>query len=59
MTGEGIVPHPDFDDRILAFKDLCNGRVGLYDDNGHGTHVGERKHKSCIFLAAQLGSVPA
>lgn len=35
----GIVPHPDFDKRILCFQDFCNGRAGLYDDNGHGTHV--------------------
>lgn len=35
----GIVPHPDFGNRILVFKDFCNGREGLYDDNGHGTHV--------------------
>lgn len=35
----GIVPHPDFEDRIIVFKDFCNGREGLYDDNGHGTHV--------------------
>ncbi|MDD6056867.1 MAG: S8 family peptidase [Clostridiales bacterium] len=35
----GIVRHPDFGNRILLFRDFCNGRQGLYDDNGHGTHV--------------------
>lgn len=35
----GIVPHPDFGQRILAFQDFCNGKEYLYDDNGHGTHV--------------------
>ena len=35
----GIVPHPDFEDRIIYFKDFCNGRNEMYDDNGHGTHV--------------------
>lgn len=35
----GIVAHPDFDNRILYFKDYCGGREGAYDDNGHGTHV--------------------
>lgn len=35
----GIVPHPDFSDRILYFEDFCKGQTGLYDDNGHGTHV--------------------
>lgn len=35
----GIVPHPDFDNRILAFKDCIGQKKVLYDDNGHGTHV--------------------
>lgn len=38
----GITSHPDFiyrNERIIAFKDLVNGREGIYDDNGHGTHV--------------------
>lgn len=35
----GIVPHPDLKDRILLFRDFCQNRAGLYDDNGHGTHI--------------------
>lgn len=35
----GIVPHPDFDSRILFFKDCIHQKQALYDDNGHGTHV--------------------
>lgn len=35
----GIAGHVDFDKRIIEFRDFCNGRSGLYDDNGHGTHV--------------------
>ncbi len=35
----GIVPHPDFGDRIVGFADFCHGRKEMYDDNGHGTHV--------------------
>ncbi len=35
----GIVAHPDFDSRILCFKDFCRGKSEMYDDNGHGTHV--------------------
>lgn len=35
----GIMPHPDFDDRIVAFEDMINRRDRIYDDNGHGTHV--------------------
>ncbi len=35
----GISRHPDFGSRILGFTDFVNGRVGLYDDDTHGTHV--------------------
>ena len=35
----GIVPHVDFGNRIRYFGDFCEGKTGLYDDNGHGTHV--------------------
>jgi len=35
----GIVPHPDFDKRIIMFKDCITQKNALYDDNGHGTHV--------------------
>jgi len=32
--------HVDLDGgKVLAFKDLVNGRTTPYDDNGHGTHV--------------------
>ena len=32
--------HLDLDEgKVLAFKDLVNGRTTAYDDNGHGTHV--------------------
>ena len=35
----GITMHPDFRNRVLCFKDFVNGRNGIYDDNGHGTHL--------------------
>lgn len=35
----GIAGHPDFADRIIAFEDFVNGKKGIYDDSGHGTHV--------------------
>lgn len=35
----GIAPHPDLKGRVAAFEDCVNGRTGLYDDSGHGTHV--------------------
>lgn len=35
----GISNHPDFQDRILAFRDFIYNKKQLYDDSGHGTHV--------------------
>lgn len=35
----GIYEHPDFDNRIIAFKDILYNRQKPYDDNGHGTHI--------------------
>ena len=35
----GVVPHFDFKDRILEFKNFTGRRRGMFDDNGHGTHV--------------------
>lgn len=35
----GITAHADFENRILVFKDCINKKKGIYDDNGHGTHV--------------------
>ena len=36
----GIHPHPDFKNRIIVFKDFLHDKKELYDDCGHGTHVG-------------------
>lgn len=35
----GVSPHPDFGGRIVCFRDFVGGRVGIYDDCSHGTHV--------------------
>jgi serine protease AprX len=35
----GLAPHFDMKNRVVQFKDMVNGREGLYDDSGHGTHV--------------------
>lgn len=35
----GVVPHPDFGNRIVKFIDFTQGRKRIYDDNGHGSHV--------------------
>lgn len=35
----GIFGHPAFGQRILEFQDMVQGKIGLYDPNGHGTHV--------------------
>lgn len=35
----GVSGHPDFQNRIIGFKDFVGGREEYYDDSGHGTHV--------------------
>lgn len=35
----GISKHTDLANRILAFEDVVNNKISIYDDNGHGTHV--------------------
>lgn len=35
----GIDNLPDFDNRIIYFKDFINDNPSAYDDNGHGSHV--------------------
>lgn len=35
----GITLHPDFDTRIIGFRDFVNHREKIYDDGKHGTHV--------------------
>ena len=35
----GMCRHPDFQKRILYFKDFVRGREECYDDASHGTHV--------------------
>jgi serine protease AprX len=35
----GIAPHPDYNDRVIGFKDWVAGKTEHYDDQGHGTHV--------------------
>ena len=35
----GIAWHPDLTDRVIQFQDFVNGKTGIYDDSGHGTHV--------------------
>lgn len=39
MLDTGVAFHPDFNNRIIAFKDFVRGKKKLYDDSGHGTHV--------------------
>lgn len=36
----GMAAHPDLSGKITAFRDCVNRRHGMYDDSGHGTHVG-------------------
>lgn len=42
VVDTGIVAHNDFitgQNRIISFKDVIHGKLDMYDDNGHGTHV--------------------
>ena len=39
MLDTGVAFHPDFGNRVIAFKDFVNGKRERYDDSGHGTHV--------------------
>lgn len=39
VLDSGVSGHPDFDNRIIYFKDFINERQSPYDDEGHGTHV--------------------
>ena len=39
MLDTGVAPHPDFENRVIAFADFVNERRTRYDDSGHGTHV--------------------
>lgn len=39
IVDTGIYPHPDFEGRIVGFRDEINQRTEAYDDQGHGTHV--------------------
>lgn len=45
----GISPVEDFilpENRIVAFRDLINGKREPYDDNGHGTHLPVREREN-------------
>ena len=39
VLDSGIASHPDFGQRIVLFQDFVDGRMSLYDDYGHGTHI--------------------
>lgn len=39
ILDSGISNHPDFNGRIIGFKDFVNRSYKNYDDEGHGTHV--------------------
>ncbi|MFI3213518.1 MAG: S8 family peptidase [Eubacteriales bacterium] len=39
ILDSGIFPHPDFENRIIGFKDFVNHHSIMYDDSGHGTHI--------------------
>ena len=35
----GLYLHEDFENRVIAFKDMVQRHTEPYDDNGHGTHI--------------------
>lgn len=45
VLDSGVAPHPDLRGRVVEFRDFTGERRaripqrGMYDDNGHGTHV--------------------
>lgn len=39
ILDSGICYHPDYADRIVAFRDFVNGKAMCYDDASHGSHV--------------------
>lgn len=60
----GIVNHPDFNHRVIAFRDFVNEKKVMYDDNGHGTHVagilggsGLLSRKKCRGIAPSVNIV--
>ncbi len=59
MLDTGVSSHPDFDNRIIAFKDFVHGKKRLYDDSGHGTHVaGCLCGSGCVSLGKYRGIAP-
>lgn len=59
MLDTGVAFHPDFDNRIIAFKDFVHGKKKLYDDSGHGTHVaGCLCGSGCISAGKYRGIAP-
>ena len=39
IVDTGIFPHMDLKKNILDFYDCVGKRAGIYDNNGHGTHI--------------------
>lgn len=39
IVDTGIFPHIDIKENILEFYDCVGKRTGIYDNNGHGTHI--------------------
>lgn len=56
----GIYPHPDLKERIIAFKDIINGKDGIsYDDMGHGSHcAGDAAGNGKLSKGVYKGSAP-
>ena len=53
----GINPHPDFEGRIVAFRDFVGRRAEPYDDNSHGTHIAGVIGARSLFTGGKLNGM--
>ena len=39
LLDTGVAMHNELEGRVVFFQDYVNNKSGMYDDNGHGTHI--------------------
>lgn len=39
LLDTGVAMHKELEGRVVFFQDYVNNKPGMYDDNGHGTHI--------------------
>ena len=60
ILDSGICGHPDYADRIIAFRDFVNRKKAYYDDASHVTHVsgilgGDGRSSNCRYCGIAPG----